>query len=141
MELGETEVENLSVTAARDENVGGLDVAVNDVLGMGGVERVGDVSGEREEGVELQGHVCQYVFERLAVEEFHGDERMALVFANLINRADVGMVERGSGAGLAAKALERQKITRDIVGKEFEGDEAAELHVFGFVDDAHPAAT
>jgi hypothetical protein len=37
IELGETEIENFGVAPARRENIGRLDVAVNDVLGMGGV--------------------------------------------------------------------------------------------------------
>ena len=75
-----------------------------------------------------------------AVQKLHGDEGSAVVFADFVDRADVGMVQRGSGAGLAAKAFERLRIVRDIVRKKFQSDEAAERSVFGFVDDAHAAA-
>ena len=50
-DLGETEIENFGVAALGDENIGGLDVAVNDAFGVRGVERVGDFDGESEEVV------------------------------------------------------------------------------------------
>ena len=50
------------------------------------------------------------------------------------------MVQRGGGAGFTLKAFESLRIVGDVIGKKFESDEAAELRVFGFVDDAHSAA-
>lgn len=59
---------------------------------------------------------------------------------NLVNRADVGMVQGRSGAGFAAEAFEGLGILGRIVGEKLEGDEAAELSVFGFVDHTHATA-
>ena len=42
----QSEVENLGVAALSDENVGWLDVAVDDAFGVSGVERVGDLDGQ-----------------------------------------------------------------------------------------------
>ena len=53
-DFGEAEVENFCVAARGDENVGGLDVAVDDAFGVGGVESVGDVDGEVEQGFEIE---------------------------------------------------------------------------------------
>src|SRR5580693_7266454 len=50
------------------------------------------------------------------------------------------MIEGRGGASLAAEALERLRIARHFVGKEFEGDEAAEVGVFRLVDYSHAAA-
>ena len=47
-DLGQAEVQNLGVAALGDENVRGLDVAVNDSLGMRGVESVGDLDAETQ---------------------------------------------------------------------------------------------
>ena len=45
--LREAEVENFGVAALGDENICGLDVAMDDAFGVRGVERVGDFDGER----------------------------------------------------------------------------------------------
>jgi hypothetical protein len=40
--LGEAEVEHLGVPAFGDENIGGLNVTMNDPFGVGGVQSIGD---------------------------------------------------------------------------------------------------
>ena len=79
----------------------------------------------------LQGH---------AFQKLHGDEGWPSCFADLVDRADVGMVQSGSGLRFALKALEGLRVVGYIVGQELQGDEAAELGVLGLVDDAHAAA-
>ena len=41
--LRQAEVQDLGLPAPRDEDVRGLEVPVHDVLGVGGVQRVGDL--------------------------------------------------------------------------------------------------
>ena len=47
-DLRQPEVENLGVPALGDKDVRGLDVAVDDAFGVGGVERVGNFDGQSE---------------------------------------------------------------------------------------------
>ena len=61
------------------------------------------------------------------------------MLADFVDGADVGMVERGGGAGLALEALERARVAGQVCREEFQRDEAAEFRVLGFVDDTHPA--
>ena len=42
------------MAAAGDEKIGGFDVAMNDALGVRGVERVGDFDGEIEQAIEFE---------------------------------------------------------------------------------------
>jgi hypothetical protein len=46
-DLGQPEVQNLGVPALGDKNIGRLDVAVNDPLGVGSIQCIGDFDGER----------------------------------------------------------------------------------------------
>ena len=48
--FGKPEVENLGVLLRRNKNIGGLDVAMYDVLRMSGGQGVGDLDRESENG-------------------------------------------------------------------------------------------
>ena len=139
-DFGEAEIEDLGIAALGDENVCGLDVAVDDALRMGGIESVGDFDGIGEELIEFEGAAGDDVLERGAIEKFHGDEGFAGVFADVVDGADVGMVQRGGGAGFAFEAFQRLGVVGDVFREEFEGDEAAQAGIFGFVDYAHATA-
>jgi len=62
------------------------------------------------------------------------------VFLNVVNGADVGVIQRGSGARFPLESLEGLRIPGHILGEKFECDEAAKLGVLGFVDHAHATA-
>jgi hypothetical protein len=66
---------------------------MNNPLGVRGVEALGDVDGDGEKRFELHRAAGDGVLERLAVEKFHGDEGLAGFFADVVNRADVGMIQ------------------------------------------------
>jgi hypothetical protein len=51
------------------------------------------------------------------------------------------MVQGGGSLGFALEARERLRVFGYVFGQKLEGDEAIELHVFGFVDHTHAAAT
>src|ERR1700733_3288616 len=74
-----------------------------------------------------------------AIEEFHGDEGAALVFANIVNGADVGMVESGGSLRLSLKSGEGLGIARYLLRKELQGNKTSQACVFRFVNHAHPA--
>src|SRR5947209_13563094 len=114
---------------------------MHNAFSVSGVEGVGDLDGEIEEGLGVDGAAHDAVLQGGAFEKLHGDEGLALVLSDLVNCTNVGMVQAGCGAGLAAEALERSGVMSDIGRKELEGYETAEFGVLGFVDDTHAAAT
>jgi hypothetical protein len=61
--------------------------------------------------------------------------------AHLIERADVGMVQRRNGAGLAVEALLGLVVFRSMRGENFDGDGAVETAVACTIDLAHAAST
>src|SRR5260221_1767928 len=64
----QSKIENFGVAALSDENIGGLDVAMNNAFGVGSVERVGNVDGDVQEAVEIDGAGTHEVLVGLAVE-------------------------------------------------------------------------
>ena len=127
--------------ARGDENIRGLDVAMNDAFGMGDIEGVGDFYRQIEQKVEFKRTARDAMLQGRAFEKFHHDEGMAVMLGDFVNGADVWMIESGSSARFAAEPFERLRVAGDVFRKKFQGDEAAEFGVFGLIHHAHSAAS
>ena len=77
------------------------------------------------------------MLQRLAFDDLHHDEGVAFVVANVVERADVGMVEPRDGPGLAFETLTRGLILSDVWREDFDGDRPSEAGVRGSVHLAH----
>src|ERR1700733_11213208 len=76
-----------------------------------------------------------------AIQEFHGDKGLAILIADVVNGANVGMIQRRRSLCLALKAGQCLRIAGNFFGKELEGNETPQPCVLGFVHYSHPAAT
>ncbi len=67
----------------------------------------------------------QTVGERLAIDVGHDHVGPAVVFADIVNRADVGMPDLSGGAGLALEALQADGpiALRHIEARQLERDD------------------
>jgi hypothetical protein len=128
------------VSVLGDEDVGGLDVPVNDAL------RVSHLEGGRELDPELHGLVRgqatlgDTMFERLPLQELHDDERAAFVFADVVDRADSRMIEGRRGSGFSLEALQARLAFRHRLRQKLDSDVTSEACVFGLVDHAHSSS-
>ncbi len=77
--------------------------------------------------------------QRLPLEQLHGDEVPAFVLVDVVDGADVRVVERGRGARLAAEAFDRQRVAHELWRQQLEGHVAAETQVLSLVDSLDPA--
>ena len=139
------EVEDLHLAAESDEDVGGLDVAMDYAFGMGSGESVGCLHRDVELLVELHEAILaaqrlEALLEALAIKFFHDDERVAVVVVDVVDGADVRMTELRGGPRLARKTLERARVFYQVVGDEFERDVAHEACVLRLIDHPHAAA-
>src|SRR5246500_5812128 len=102
-------------------------------------QRVRDLNSQIQHALHRQRSSADQVLQRLPVQKLHGDERLPLVFANLVDRADVGMVERRGGLRLALEPFECLAIARHAVGKKFQGHRTTQARILSFVHNAHSA--
>ena len=78
--------------------------------------------------------------QRGALQILHGDEGVAVLLADVMNGADVGMIQRGGGPSLPLEPAQRLPVASQFVRQELQRDEATEPGVLRLVHDAHAAA-
>jgi len=135
--LRQAEIQNFCMTAVGDENIRGLDVAVHDAFGVGRIQAFGDVDANFEQPFELESATGNQVLESGTFHVLHDDEGAAVVLLNIVDGADVGMIQRGSRAGFALEAFQGLRIFGDVIRQELERHEAPQFGVLGFVHYAH----
>src|SRR5208337_2830856 len=113
------------MAALGDENIGWLDVAMNNSFGVGGVECIRDLDAERHQGLHFQRTTGNAVLQRQPVQKLHDDEGTLTMLADLMDSANVGMVESGRRPRLPVEALQSPRVSRQFIRKELQGNEAA----------------
>ncbi len=121
-DLGQPKIEDLRVAAVGDKNVCRLDVAVHDALAVRGLERVRHFNAQTQQRFQLQRLTLDQVLEGLATEALHDDEQAPFVLPNLVNGANVGVVQRRSGARLSPETFQGLGILRSFIGQELQRD-------------------
>ena len=113
---------------------------MDDALPVRFVQRIRDLDGPRERLVERHRPFRQPRGERLAVDQLHDEEVDPLVVADVVDRADVRMIERGDGARLAFEAGAALRVGGEGRRQDLHGDIPSEPRVLRAVDLAHPAS-
>ena len=125
---GDAEVDELDPAPGREDDVRGLDVAVEDAGGVRVLERGGE---GREGGERLrdgEGAALQALLERLAVRELHGQVRQpeAGIQADGHDAHDGGVGERAQRLRLAHEPHARLAVRRGL--EDLEGRDHAVAH-------------
>ncbi len=142
-ELGDAEVEEFGSAGMVDEDVAGLDVAMNDKISMGVLDGAEDGEEEAETvfGAEFEGFgvVC----DPGSVDILH--DEIGNVFgggAAVEEASDIGMLEAGEDLAFATETLENE-LGIEAGLDEFDGDLGFVLFVGsgGEIDSAHATTT
>ncbi len=136
----QAEVENLRLPEIGYEKIRRLDVAMHHPLGVGSFEGGKNLYRKLQNTFGIERLARDPLAQRFSFQQLHGDERLAVGFIHLVDRANVGMIQCGSRASLAPKSLERLRLLFQFLRKKFQRHAAAELCVLGLVNDTHPTA-
>src|SRR5688500_7686083 len=95
-------------------------------------------SAKADDGFRGQSALGDHLGEQAAVHELHRDERMAVRFADFVDRADVRVCQVRGRAGLVEQA--RALVRPDLAtADDLDRDGAVELLVLRAIHDAHAA--
>src|SRR5437870_3433530 len=94
--LRQSEIENLGVSTLGDEDVSGLNIAVDNALAVGRIQSVGNLDADFEQALQVEGAAGNQVLQSRTVQVLHGNEGAPVFLPNVMDRADIGMVQGGS---------------------------------------------
>src|SRR5262249_44378457 len=80
------------------------------------------------------------VLQRLSVEQLHDHELLAIVLADVVDGADVRMIQRRGNPRFTVEPVERLRVRGELGRQKLDRDLPAEPHVFRAINDAHSAA-
>ena len=112
---------------------------MDDAGGVRGGQAIGDLRGNVEELAGRDGLAGEQRAERLALNEFADNVLLAGLNANVVHGDDVGVVERGNGAGFTLKAGAQLGAGCALLAENLDGDIAVEARVAGAIHLAHAA--
>src|SRR5262249_21924840 len=139
--LRKSKVQDFGLLTRSHENVGRLDVTMNNPLRVCRVESVGNLCAQFEHRLYVEWLSKYSGSERLSLKQLHGDERLTFVLAEVINRTNVGMIERGGSSCLTLKALQSLGIFGQRFREELQSYTPPQTQILSFINHTHPAAT
>ena len=139
-EFRQAKIEDFGLTSWGDKDIRRLDVAVHNSAGVSRIESVRNLDSQFEQLRGLERTALDHVLQGRAVQILHGDECLPVLLADVVDGADIRMVEGGSCLGFALKAAEGLRIFGDLIGQKLESDKTMQPGVLGLVDHTHTAA-
>ena len=141
--LGEAEVRQPGPALGVDQDVGGLDVAVNDPLGVGGAEGGRDLLAPGHDLADRRAlaRLLEELFEVRPGDELQDEEGAPLGLADFVDLDEVGVRQGRGSPGLDREALEGLLGPGSAREELLDRDEAIQLRIPGAIDDAHSAAS
>ncbi len=134
--LGQPEIENLDA-GRRDHDVRRLEVAVNNPQGVRCGNGVGGFDRVAQRLMPWQQTLLQYFVESCAFDILHDQVGKAVPLADIVQAANVWMVERGNGAGFALKPVMGIGALREFRANHLDGNGSAQSSVAGTKHLAH----
>ena len=133
----QTEVEHLDVSVAGDDDVGRLEIAMDDVPVVCGRERAGNLRPVFDRLSRRHRPARDDLGQRLTLKQLGDRVGARAIPADVIDRDDMGVGEAGERLHLALEARERVRIVRERRRQHLDRDVTAEALVACAIDLAH----
>ena len=104
-------------------------------------QRVADLSGDAERLLHRQRATRDAIREGFAFHQFENEKTSALRLPNIMNRRDVGVIERCQYLGFALKAAYPIRITRELFRQDLDRDITLQFQIPSTVNLTHSPAT
>jgi len=109
-------------------------------FGMRGGKGVRDLRAKIGDLLRGQPLALQTVLESLPFEQLHHQEGAPFILANIVERANMRMIERGGGTRFPQKAFERRGVRAKTFRQKFERHAASQTRIFRLVYHSHASA-
>lgn len=111
---------------------------MHDAGGVRGGDGIGNLNGDGQRLAQRRPARGEGA-ERPAFDAFHGDEIDARIVADLVDRDDIGVVERARRLRFADQASAPGCTIKSVGRENLEGDGAIEARIESLIDRAHAA--
>ena len=139
---GQPEIGDVRLALLVQQDVGRLEVAVDETLLVGIVYRLGDLPGQLGGPDEWQPFRAQNLGQRLSLDVLHHHVGHAVIVkADVVDGHDRRVFEPGDGAGLDEETLHFLRRGQGAATKNFNGHQPAQFGVFRQIDNAESAPT
>ena len=136
------EVEDLGAAGPADGDVGGLQIAMDHAALVCVAQRRGDLLAVANGGLGGEAILRDQFGEGSPFDELHRDERAPADLADLVDRADVRMIQMRSRARFRQQTLAFVRgRSPPIAADQFERDDPLQAFVMGPIDHAHATAS
>ena len=128
-------------TPLREHGIIRLEISMDDAAFMRGLEEGGDLDADLQELLDRERALAYAIAERLTIDQLHNQAVDPVFVADVIESAEVGVVERGDGPCLPFEAGEQLLVFRQGRRQDLDRDLAIEAVVSCTPDLAHTAGT
>ncbi len=138
-QLGQAEVGDVGVPVSVDQDIGRLQVAVEDSAHVSVLNGVGRLDHQGRDGAMVVAVRGELLREVAPDDQLHAEVALTFVLADFIHGDDAGVVEKRDGLGLVLKPTQLGVVGQEPGLHHLEGDRPVEADLPGPVDHAHAA--
>src|SRR5699024_782877 len=120
-QAGHTEVEQARITRGRDQNVGRLDIAMNDHVAVSVIDRFGHPDETLQDVIAVT-LSSGPVVNAFAVDKLGGEKGPSLAGHSAVEQSgNAGMIEARKDGALGRKTLRKRRVVSFVEVQQFEG--------------------